>query len=75
MKIFIDGRTDLYGETIIQDWIQMINAEDGWESKFIDYDINCVFLEKNYRVIDELTNKSWRILYADKSAIILVKPE
>lgn len=75
MKIFIDGRTDLYGETIIRDWIQMINAEEGWESIIIDYDINCVFLEKDYRIIDELKNKSWRILYSDKSAIIMAKPE
>ena len=75
MKIFIDGRTDLYGELVIQDWLQMIYAEDGWKEKFIQYNINCLILEKDYPIIEELENSSWKNLYTDKNSIIMTKPE
>lgn len=73
MKIFIDGRTDLYGEEIIQDWLSMINAADNWQEEFENYNITCVLLEKNYQIIDQLINRSWNVHYEDDLSILLTK--
>jgi len=72
MKIFIDGRTDLYGEKIIQDWLRMINAEENWQDDFDNYEITCVFLEKNYPIIDKLTGDSWNVYYEDDQSILVI---
>lgn len=74
LKIFIDGRTDLYGEKIIQDWLEMVNGGEDWRKNFANYDINCVFLEKDRPIIAILEDNDWNKLYSDDQSIILLKP-
>ncbi len=73
-KIFIDGRTDLYGEKIIQDWLEMVNGDVSWKQNFDDYAINCVFLEKDRPIIAILEDHDWNKIYSDNHSIILLKP-
>jgi hypothetical protein len=74
LEIFIDGRTDLYGEKIIQDWIEMVNGGDSWEEKFAYYGINCVFLENERPIIGILEENGWKVLFSDDQSIILTNP-
>lgn len=74
LKIFIDGRTDLYGEKIILDWLEMVNGGDDWYEDFEKYDINCVFLEKDQPIIVILEDSSWKKMFSDDQSIILLKP-
>lgn len=75
MKIFIDGRTDLYGEEIILDWLDMIHAENNWEEKMESYEINCVLLENEYPIVDKLISNSWRVVFQDEKSILILKQE
>ncbi|MBE0685554.1 MAG: hypothetical protein IH585_06100 [Anaerolineaceae bacterium] len=72
MRIFIDGRTDLYGEKLIQDWIEMVNGGETWREKFDFYDINCVFLEENRPIIELLEDSGWKEIYSNDFSIVLV---
>jgi len=74
MRIFIDGRTDLYGEKIIQDWIEMVNGGETWKEKFDFYGINCVFLEKERPIVKKLEENGWNEIYSDDLSIIMVNP-
>ena len=74
MRIFIDGRTDLYGEKLIQDWIEMVNGGETWNAKFDFYGINCVFLEKERPIIKILEENGWNEIYSDDLSIIMVNP-
>ncbi|MBW6472749.1 MAG: hypothetical protein K0B14_06465, partial [Anaerolineaceae bacterium] len=71
MRIFIDGRTDLYGEKLIQDWIEMVNGGNTWREKFELYDINCVFLEQERPIINLLADYGWHVIYSDELSIIM----
>lgn len=71
MRIFIDGRTDLYGENLIQDWIEMVNGGNTWREKFEFYDINCVFLEEERPIINLLKDYGWQVIYSDELSIIM----
>jgi hypothetical protein len=71
MKIFIDGRTDLYGEILIQDWIEMVNGGETWKEKFKLYNINCVFLEENRPIINFLGDDGWQVIHSDDLSIIM----
>jgi hypothetical protein len=71
MKIFIDGRTDLYGEKLIQDWIEMVNGGNTWREKIEFYDINCVFLEEDRPIINLLGDYGWHVIYSDENSIIM----
>ena len=74
LKIFIDGRTDLYGEKIIQDWIEMVNGGEKWKEKFDTYEINCVVLENNRPVIHLLELEGWKNGFENEFSIVLYKP-
>lgn len=71
MKIYIDGRTDLYGEKLIQDWIEMVNGGETWMEKFELYDINCVFLEEDRPIINLLGYNGWQVIYSDGLSVIM----
>lgn len=71
MKIFIDGRTDLYGEKLIQDWIEMVNGGKAWKEKFEFYDINCVFLEADRPIINLLGDYGWQVIYSDDLSVVM----
>ena len=75
LKIFIDGRTDLYGEKIIMDWIEMVNGGESWKEKFAFYGINCVFLENERPIIAIIEDSDWNLIYSDNQAIILTNPD
>lgn len=73
MKIFIDGRTDLYGEEIILDWLTMVNSDTAWEGKMEEYEINCVLLEPNYPIVEDLIEQDWILIYQDQLSVLLLK--
>ena len=74
IKVFVDGRTDLFGDDIILDWITMVNADPDWEDLLNKYDIGWVFLEPDRPLITELKNKQWELVYQDSLSVILKKP-
>ncbi len=73
MKIFVDGRTDLYGEKIILDWLTMVNSETGWQEKMEEYGINCVLLEPNYPLVEDLEEHNWKLIYQDNLSVLMLK--
>ena len=43
--VFVDGRTDLYNDEIINKWLSVVRVEDGWQDILEEYDINLVLIE------------------------------
>lgn len=72
--VFIDGRTDLYGDEIVGQWWNIIRATgDGLE--FLDqWDVNFVLLEPSWSIVDTLQNGNWSVVYKDDISIILERP-
>ncbi len=73
LKIFVDGRTDLFGDKIILDWLKMVNADEGWEVSLKDYEIHWVFLKPGTPLIKELSSRGWQTIYEDQQVNILVE--
>ncbi|OJX41382.1 MAG: hypothetical protein BGO78_01220 [Chloroflexi bacterium 44-23] len=73
IKVFVDGRTDLFGDEIIDDWIEMVYAGANWRQLIEKYQIEWTFLEKNSPINQTLLDNGWRIFYEDNLASILIK--
>ena len=70
--VFIDGQTDFYGEALSRKYMQVLNAEEGWESVMQEYDIAWAILpieEFSTRMIQ--LELGWHVIYEDETAIIL----
>lgn len=70
-KVFVDGRTDLYGDEILNQYLTMINALPGWQGLFSQWDIHYVLLEPFQPIISQLQSTGWSVIYEDQTSILL----
>ncbi len=71
--VFVDGRTDLFGDEILGRYVDVLSGREGWEKILSDYDVDILFIEAD-STIEKLAAKSgWVINYKDQIAAILVR--
>lgn len=68
--IFIDGRTDLYNDEIVGEWIATVQAEPGWRETLEHYQVDLVMLEPQRPLLGRLEEAGWRRLYADTQVVV-----
>jgi hypothetical protein len=71
-SVFIDGRTDLYGDSFMDDFYAAYHLTDGWKGPIQQWQIRTVILPPNAPLITALRSQAgWKQIYADSQAIIL----
>lgn len=74
--VFIDGRTDLFNDEIIQQWQKVVWVQDGWESILDDYTVNLILTETDSRLSRALNNSHrWDEVYQDEIAEVYQRRE
>jgi hypothetical protein len=68
--VFLDGRTDLYNDEIINQWLQVVRGETGWEEVLERWQVRLILLEPKMPVISQLPGKGWKLLYMDDLAVV-----
>lgn len=73
-KVFIDGRSDMYGTEQLKEYDRIYKFETGWEHVVEKYKITWIFFGTDtvlsrYLII----NNDWKLIYSDKVASIFVK--
>ncbi|RME05462.1 MAG: hypothetical protein D6803_08885, partial [Anaerolineae bacterium] len=71
--VFVDGRTDLYGDEIVGQWVQVVQAEEGWEGVLDEWGVNLVLVEPFRPVARELARAEWKELYRDDVAVVYAR--
>jgi hypothetical protein len=71
--VFVDGRTDLYGDEIIDQWVQVVRAERGWQEVLDAWGVRLILLEPYRPVTRYLEEEDWRLLYKDEIAVVYSK--
>jgi len=71
--VFIDGRSDLYGDEIIGQWWQIINATDEGFALLDQWGVNFVLLEPHWPIVAALQDQHWSVLYQDDHSILLAR--
>ncbi len=73
-KVFIDGRMDIHMKTTIPDYLKIMHYEKGWEAVVKKHDMRLFLLRRDNvlsRILRE--NNSFRVLYEDKTSVLLVR--
>lgn len=66
-RVFIDGQTDFYGETLTREYEKVITLSNGWEEIFDKYEIEWVMFPSNSVLVKELLGRSkWKLVYQDQ---------
>jgi hypothetical protein len=72
-QVFIDGQF-FYGETLIRQHQEILNADPGWEAVIQQYDVQWMLVPVNSTIAKVLEKDSdWAVLYQDQTAAIFRK--
>lgn len=73
-KVFIDGRSDMYGSDILKKYYKVINFEPGWEAILDQYRISWIIFDSDSKLSRYLLKDSnWALIYSDRVASIFVE--
>ncbi len=69
--VFIDGRSDLYAASILEDYLQMHKAGSAWAEVLDRYRVDVVICQRNEPMAALLSaSSSWQLLHLDEMAAL-----
>jgi hypothetical protein len=71
--IFIDGRADLYGNELINDWWNVVDGTPQGFAILDQWKVQTILLEPSWPIIKLLPSAGWREVYQDNMAVIFVR--
>ena len=72
--VFVDGRTDLYDDEILEDYLDIQAGEGGLEEILEAYGVKVVLVEVDSGIAHRLSsNERWRLAYGDEQAVVFMR--
>lgn len=68
--VFVDGRTDLYDDEIIGQFLTVARGEPGWAAVLDQWDVRLVLVEPGFPLVPRLELAGWRLLYRDGISVV-----
>jgi len=68
--VFMDGRTDLYNDELVNQWLQVMRAEPGWQAALERWQVRLVLVEPDSPILGRLALNGWNLLYQDERAVV-----
>jgi hypothetical protein len=72
-RVFMDGRSDFYGDEFVDTYLQLLNADHQWDSYLKHYGINVVILKPDAALAKVLKRSpEWKLLF-DNGCVLVFK--
>jgi hypothetical protein len=73
-RVFVDGRNDMYSEEILNDYVSIRNAADGWQELATRYGVEAMMLSPDAAVATQAPESGdWCEAYRDEVAVLLLR--
>jgi len=72
--VFVDGRTDLFGDETIGEWIEISKAENNWQNRLDHWEINYILIRPD-RPLATAAADTWETLIESEKLILLGRKE
>ena len=70
-KVFVDGRSDFYGDDFEEKYIGVLNVKYGWENTLDQFGVDTILLPPDSPLTGALKEtKRWRVIYDDGIALV-----
>ncbi len=70
-KVFIDGRSDFYGDEFGERYLDLMNVQHGWQKTLDKYSIDTIVIAPKFALTQTLKiSRDWRVVYDDGVALI-----
>lgn len=70
-QVFVDGRTDLYGDEILDDYLAVVKVQKGWNQILDINKIDILLIKSGSNLEIFAKNKGWHTIYKDSIAVVL----
>jgi hypothetical protein len=74
-RSFVDGRTDLFDDSILQEYLQAWRGAPGWDTLLDDWQIQTVLVEPLAPLALRLEAAGWEKTFTDDLAVVFTRPE
>ncbi len=72
--VFIDGRADVYGDTLFEEYFNTSNGQPNWRETLNKYQINAALIKPDSALASLLrVDPDWRKVYEDKQAVVFAR--
>ena len=72
-KVFVDGRSDFYGDDFEQKYIDILNVSDGWDKTLAQFGVDTILMPPKTPLAGALRESSrWRMVYDDGIAVVFL---
>jgi hypothetical protein len=72
--VFVDGRTDLYDDEFLREYIKVMFVRPGWQQVLNRYGVRLALTERDSFLATMLaTQPNWRLAYSDDQAVIYAR--
>jgi len=68
--VYIDGRTDLYNDGLLDEWLNIVSGNAGWDNALRKWDMRLVLIEPMWPLAKILPNEGWQLLYQDEYSVL-----
>src|SRR5262249_26449768 len=75
-KVFIDGRTDMYGSERIKEYLILAHAMPGWKEIVDKYAFSSILFDTDSPLANALAeDRNWQLIYSDPLASVFLRKE
>jgi hypothetical protein len=74
--VFVDGRTDLFGDEVLDIYSRVITGDEGWDKNLDDYSIDLILIEREAGLTDAIVgDPNWEMVYGDNIAVVYTRAD
>jgi len=71
LKVFFDGRSDLYGAEFLKRYSRLVQVRPGWKAEWDSWHFTHALLPADAPLLPALQQAGWNVIYQDKTASLL----
>jgi hypothetical protein len=73
LPVFVDGRTDLYGDQVLIDYLQVVYCKEDWMEILDSYGLDLAVIRADSCLKNLALAEGWEVMYGDTVSLVLGK--
>jgi hypothetical protein len=71
--VFVDGRTDLFGDLILNDYLEIMGLGNSWNDTLNAYEVGVILVKSESNLAEVLSYSNWKEVYRDDLTVVFTQ--
>jgi len=74
--VYLDGRTDLYDDELLKEYLMILSGDDGWQEAMLDRQVKVVLIKLGSGLDLELMDSVyWKSVFMDEEVVVYFRSD